>query len=103
MDYIYPGQAGNEASKLIAEILGDRQKSKTEPLTVSERIALAQVCALMAVGHEIGELTKAAHQISHGISANAKAADMLARAISSATGRDDVKESVHITKHSGSD
>jgi hypothetical protein len=77
---MFPSQASLEACGLISEIIEDRKKSKKEPLTLSERIALAQVCAILSVGHEISELTKAANQISHGVSALAKATNMLAHA-----------------------
>ena len=73
--HMFPSQASLESCNLVSEIVKDRAKSKKEPLTLSERIALAQVCATLSVGHEISELAKAANQISHGISALAKAVD----------------------------
>jgi hypothetical protein len=70
---MFPSQASLEACSLISEIIEDRKKSKKESLTLSERVALAQVCATLSVGYEIEELAKAANQISRGIFALAKA------------------------------
>ena len=75
-----PSQVRLEACNLIGEIFEDREKSKKESLTLSERIALAQVCATLSIGCEIEEVAKAAIHISQSISALAKATNMLAHA-----------------------
>jgi hypothetical protein len=85
---MFSSQVGNEACNLISEILSDRKKiseGSADPLSVAERIALAQACAIVSVGHEISELTKAAYQISHGVSALAEATDRLSGATNKLT------------------
>jgi hypothetical protein len=64
MDYVFPSQASGRACTIITEILSDREKSHSEPLTLTERIELAHVCALVGIGDEIGNLAKAVYRLS---------------------------------------
>ena len=57
-------QAGSQAAILISDILADREKSKTESLTLQERLAIAQVCATLSVGHEINGLAQAVYRLA---------------------------------------
>ena len=57
---MFESQAGIQAANLISEILEDRNKGRTsEPLTLQERLTIAQVCATLSIGHEINGLAQA--------------------------------------------
>lgn len=93
MDPMYPAHASSQACGLMTALTSDQYIAT---MSVENRIALMQACALLSIAHEIAELTKAANQIAHGTSALAKATTLLAEATSKHT-----EKTIHVMSHPG--